>query len=253
MAASKKISSYTIGVGNKINFTFTDGTTASGVYNSKTGNKISGDADAPATFSVVGQAKVSQPTTSNIQNVSKLEPNNYVNNGAVSNDYKQQIANNVDSNKPDITACVKQRIKDIIGIFTAPFGLPTELPDIGNLPKTSLSDLFKQIGDGVKNGAIDLKNQIVGGIKGIKDAITSSIDVGDLSVSKFLGCDELAVSSANERKDLATSPIKQEQTQAAAVAKSTTSLQQKTEQKVEQKVQPVKSAQSNISTLTPVD
>ena len=241
-----------MGVGNKINFTFTDGTTASGVYNSKTGNKISGDADAPSMFSVVGQAKVSQPTTSNIQNVSKLEPNNYVNNGVVANDYKQQIATNVEGNKPDIAACVKQRIKDIVGIFTLPFGLPLELPD-ANLSKTSISDLFKQIGEGIKNSAVDLKNQIVGGIKGIKDAITSSIDVGDLSVSKFLGCDELAVSSANERKELATSAVKQEQTQASAVAKSTTSLQQKTELKVEQKVQPVKSAQTSISTLTPVN
>lgn len=250
--AAKNIESFNTSIGDKINFTFTDGTKASGIYNPKTGVKISGDASAPSVFSLTKQANVKQQTTQNLSNLQKLESKNYITNGQVSSNYKQNISSAVKQNEPDMSACIKQRLKDILGIFTLPFGLPLELPKLPTTQNKSIGEIFSSVGNDLKNAAKGIKDSIVGSIKGIADSIKSTIDIGDLSVSKFLGCDQLAVSSPTEKKEIAKSQVKQQQVTTKALQTSTTTLQTKAENKVTAQVEPVKTSQNNISSLTPV-
>lgn len=250
--AAKNIESFNTSIGDKVNFVFTDGTRASGTYNAKTGAKISGDASAPALFNLTKQANIKQQQTQNISNLQKLESKNYISNGELSPNYKQNINAAVKQNTPDISTCIKQRLKDILGIFTLPFGLPFELPKLPEVQNKSISEIFNKAGNDLKNAAKGIKDSIVGNIKSVADSIKSTIDVGDLSVSKFLGCDELAVSSPTEKKEIAKSQVKQEQVSNKAVQKSANSLQTKAENKVTSQVEPVKTSQGGVSALTSV-
>lgn len=250
--AAKNIESFYTSIGDKINFTFTDGTKASGIYNPKTGVKISGDASAPGVFSLTKQANVKQQTTQNLSNLQKLESKNYITNGQVSSNYKQNISSAVKQNEPDMSACIKQRLKDILGIFTLPFGLPFELPKLPTTQNKSIGEIFSSVGNDLKNAGKGIKDSIVGNIKGVTDSIKNTIDIGDLSVSKFLGCDQLNISSPTEKKEIAKSQVKQQQVSTKALQTSTSNLQAKTEKKVTIQVEPVKTSQGNISSLTPV-
>lgn len=250
--AAKKIESFTTSIGDKVNFTFTDGTKASGIYNPKTGVKISGDASAPSVFSLTKQANVKQQTTQNLSNLQKLETKNYISNGQVSSNYKQNISSAVKQNEPDMSACIKQRLKDILGIFTLPFGLPFELPKLPTTQNKSISEIFSSVGDDLKKSAKGIKDSIVGSIKGIADSIKGTIDFGDLSVSKFLGCDQLAISTPAEKKEISKSQVKQQQISDKALQTSSKNLQTKVENKVTTQVEPVKTSQASISSLTPV-
>lgn len=267
--ADKEIQSFTVKKwqGNLIRvwFKFTDGSTAIALYHKKTGKKDSGllpayyDAEnAPYFFDPKKQAQkkekqLKQATTSNLNNLQKLESNNFVQNNAPLPNYKDSIASAVNSNKPDMLACIGQKIKDIIGIFTLPFGLPLEIPNLPDIPKLSIGEIFNNVLNDLLGAALSVEQTVLGTISGITSSITSTIEIGDLSVSKFLGCDELAVSTPTQKKELATSPVKQQQVTTAAVQTSTTNLQAKAEKKVEQKVEPVKTAQKTVPAITQVE
>jgi len=246
-------------------FKFTDGTTAIALYDKKTGKKDPGvlpayydSQNAPETFSVKKQVQkkekqLKQTTTNNINNLQKLESNNFIQNNSAAPNYKDSISSAVESNKPDMLACIGQKLKDIIGIFTLPFGLPLEIPNLPDVPKVSIGEIFNNVLKELTAAAVSLEQTVFGTINDITTSITSTIVFGDLSVSKFLGCDELSVSTPTQKKELATSPVKQQQATAAAVQTSTTNLQTKTEKKVEQKVEPVKTAQQTVPAITKVE
>lgn len=255
--AEKKIQSFSTSISSggtlkRYTFVFTDGTKATGYYNSDN-LFVSGDSSAPPMFDPTKQANVKQNTTSNLKNLEKLESKNFVQNNKPAPDYKQNISSAVNSNKPDMLACIGQRLKDIIGIFTLPYGLPLEIPKAPNIPSASIGEIFANIGNQIVGAALSLKNSILGSINDIGTSITSTIEIGDLSVSKFLGCDELSVSTPAQKKELATSPVKQQQVTATAVQTSATNLQQKTETKVQEKVEPVKTSQQAVPAITQVE
>ena len=242
------IESFTTSVGGEITFKFKDGSSASATYNGE-GDKISGDSNAPQTFSATSQANIQLPKTSNITNVEQLTPSNFTTDGVKDASYKQDIGKAVNTNKPDMLACIGQKIKNIIGVFTLPFGLPLELPSV---PKVNISEIFNNVGKDLKNFAIGIEKNIVGSIKGIKDSITAGIHIGDLSVSKFLGCDNVQVSSPTQKKELATSPIVQQQTTDKALANSVDNLQIKAETLVDNATSSVTTTQSEIGSITNV-
>lgn len=185
-------------------------------------------------------------TTNNVKNTSELLPDKYITTVDGKKQpvasYKSQINTAVDKNKPDITSCIKQKIKAIIGAFTIP----------QPVPKAGVADALKDLGNQLKQAGKNIKDTVVNSVKGIKKAIQSTVDFGDLNASKFLGCDSLTVSTPYERKQLANSTTLQDQTTQVKLNQSTSNLQSKSVTMVQRRTSPITTGQSNIATLTTV-
>ena len=76
---------------------------------------------------VTSTLSVPKPTEE-LKNVETLNSKNLVGEGntPLPKEIKdQKIAEGVEKNTPGMAACIKEKIKDLIGVFTVPFGIPS--------------------------------------------------------------------------------------------------------------------------------
>lgn len=253
MAVQQKIKSFTTFIGNKISFLFADGTTATAVYDPVTGAKISGSANAPSVFSLKNIAKAVKFTVSTVKNLQGLLPTNFIIGDKAIAGYKEKIIKAVTFNKLDIINSVKNKIKDLLGIFNVGSAAVSQLPKLFNLQGTSLSDLAAKAGAQLKTARESITNLVKNSINSVKSSIQNTSDLGDLAVTKYKEVDNLAINNPLERKELAQSLIKQKQVEDAIVEQSSISLQEKVVKKVEIFTQPVETTQNIVSAITQVD
>lgn len=253
MAVQQKIKSFTTFIGNKISFLFADGTTATAVYDPVTGAKISGSANAPSAFSLKNIAKKIKSTVSTVKTLQSLLPINFISNNRLIAGYKDKIINAVTFNKLDILISVKNKIKDILGIFNAGSAIVSQIPKIVNLSGTSLSELATKAATQLKTARESISSFVKTNIKGVKDSIQNTVNLGDLALTKYAEVDKLAINNPLEKKELAQSLVKQKQVEDAIVEQSSISLQEKVIKKVEIFTQPVETGQNIISAITSVD
>jgi hypothetical protein len=253
MAVQQKIKSFTTFIGNKISFLFADGTTATAVYDPVTGAKVSGSGNAPNIFSLKNAAKAVKFTVSAVKNLQSLLPSNFVSGNKTIAGYKEKIIKAITFNKLDIIISVKNKIKDILGIFNAGSAVVSQLPKLFNLPGVSLSDLATKASAQLKTARESITNLVKNSINGVKTSIQNTSNLGDLAVSKYKEVDNLAINNPLEKKELAQSLIKQKQVEDTIVEQSSISLQEKVIKKVEIFTQPVETSQNIVSTITQVD
>lgn len=172
----------------------------------------------------------------------------------------QKIAEGVEKNTPGMAACIKEKIKDLAGVFTVPLGIPSfdqfKVPDINDAPNLSVKDAFKATFD-------DIKNTVKGTVNGIKDAFTfkkqqglDQIETGGLSLKKFLGCEEMDVDfTPRERKEAAEKPEIITKKEEEGVKKSQVALAAQADENVKQRTEPPaeKSKQEEVEALTDVE
>lgn len=253
MAVQQKIKSFTTFIGNKISFLFADGTTATAVYDPKTGEKVSGSANAPSTFSLKKIAKAVKTTVTTVKNLQSLLPANFISGTGLISGYKDKILKAVTFNKLDIILSVKNKIKDILGIFNAGAALVSQLPKLKNLSGTSLVDLATKAASQLKTVRESVTTFVKNNIKSVKTSIQNTSNLGDLAIAKYGAVDKLAINNPLEKKELAQSLVKQKQVEDAIVEQSSINLQDKVIKKVEILTQPVETSQNIISAITTVD
>ena len=170
----------------------------------------------------------------------------------------QKIAEGVEKNTPGMAACIKEKIKDLAGVFTVPLGIPSfdqfKVPDINDAPNLSVKDAFKATFD-------DIKNTVKGTVNGIKEAFTfkkqqglDQIETGGLSLKKFLGCEEMDVDfTPRERKEAAEKPEIITKKEEEGVKKSQVALAAQADENVKQRTEPPaeKSKQEDVKAITP--
>lgn len=253
MAVQQKIKSFTTFIGNKISFLFADGTTATAVYDPVTGAKVSGSANAPSVFSLKSVAKAVKFTVSTVKNLQGLLPSNFIVGDKVIAGYRDKILKAVTFNKLDLIIGVKNKIKDVLGIFNAGKTTLAQLPKLFNLQGVSLTELATKATAQLKTARETITSFVKTNIKSVKSAIQNTADLGDLAVTKYKEIDNLAINSPLEKKELAQSLIKQKQVEDAIVEQSSISLQEKAVKKVEILTQPVETSQNIISAITQVE
>lgn len=253
MAVQQKIKSFTTFIGNKISFLFADGTTATAVYDPNTGKKISGSANAPSVFTLKNIAKAIKTTVSTVKNLQGLLPSNFISGNSVIAGYKEKILKAVTFNKLDILNSVKNKIKDILGIFNAGSAIVAQLPKLTGLSGTSLSEIATKAASQLKTVRESVTSFVKNNIKSVKDSIQNTTNLGDLAISKYSEVDKLAINNPQEKKELAQSLIKQKQVEDTIVEQSSISLQEKAIKKVEILTQQVETSQNLISAITTVD
>ena len=180
-------------------------------------------------------------------------PINFISNNRLIAGYKDKIINAVTFNKLDILISVKNKIKDILGIFNAGSAIVSQIPKIVNLSGTSLSELATKAATQLKTARESISSFVKTNIKGVKDSIQNTVNLGDLALTKYAEVDKLAINNPLEKKELAQSLVKQKQVEDAIVEQSSISLQEKVIKKVEIFTQPVETGQNIISAITSVD
>jgi predicted HicB family RNase H-like nuclease len=114
----------------------------------------------------------------------------------------------IDMNMPQILGCIGDKIKDLLGIFTVSLGIPTF--DQFKLP--TLTGIGDSISEAFDQAFADIQNTATQTLEGIADALSfnrlnilNQQELGRLTLSKFLGCQEsLDITSkdkVNVRKD----------------------------------------------------
>ena len=209
---------------------------------------------------VTSTLSVPKPTEE-LKNVETLNSKNLVGEGntPLPKEIKdQKIAEGVEKNTPGMAACIKEKIKDLIGVFTVPFGIPSldqfKVPDLGDAKNLSIKDAFKATFEDIKNTA---KNTV----KGIKEAFTikkqnglDQVETGGLSLKKMLGCEEVPTEfTPRERKDFAEKPETVEKIEKESVKKSQVALATQADENVKQRTEPPaeKSKQEDVKAITP--
>ena len=199
--------------------------------------------------------------TEELKNVETLNSKNLVGEGnsPLPKEIKdQKIAEGVEKNTPGMAMCIKEKIKDLIGIFTVPFGIPSldqfKVPDLGDAKNLSIKDAFKATFD-------DIKNTVKDTVKGIKEAFTikkqnglDQVETGGLSLKKMLGCEEVPTEfTPRERKDFAEKPETVEKIEKESVKKSQVALAAQADENVKQRTEPPaeKSKQEDVKAITP--
>ena len=211
---------------------------------------------------VTSTLSVPKPTEE-LKNVETLNSKNLVGEGntPLPKEIKdQKIAEGVEKNTPGMAACIKEKIKDLIGVFTVPFGIPSldqfKVPDLGDAKNLSIKDAFKATFEDIKNTAKDT-------VKGIKEAFTikkqnglDQVETGGLSLKKMLGCEEVPTEfTPRERKDFAEKPETVEKIEKESVKKSQIALATQADENVKQRTEPPadKSKQEDVEGLTDVE
>ena len=201
--------------------------------------------------------------TEELKNVETLNSKNLVGEGnsPLPKEIKdQKIAEGVEKNTPGMAMCIKEKIKDLIGIFTVPFGIPSldqfKVPDLGDAKNLSIKDAFKATFD-------DIKNTVKDTVKGIKEAFTikkqnglDQVETGGLSLKKMLGCEEVPTEfTPRERKDFAEKPETVEKIEKESVKKSQVALAAQADENVKQRTEPPaeKSKQEEVPAITEVE
>lgn len=211
---------------------------------------------------VTSTLSVPKPTEE-LKNVETLNSKNLVGEGntPLPKEIKdQKIAEGVEKNTPGMAACIKEKIKDLIGVFTVPFGIPSldqfKVPDLDNAKNLSIKDAFKATFEDIKNTAKDT-------VKGIKEAFTikkqnglDQVETGGLSLKKMLGCEEVPTEfTPRERKDFAEKPETVEKIEKESVKKSQVALATQADENVKQRTEPPaeKSKQEEVPAITEVE
>ena len=191
----------------------------SGISNSIT-NTISGITDpfkrvealkAGVSQKILNTAKIPQETI-NLLNTDKLTSKNFIN-SATNQLIPPGIASlkrssAIDLNMPQILDCIGDKVKDLLGIFTISLGIPTldqfkvpPLTGIGN----SITEAFDQVFADIQNTATQTLEGIAGALSFNRLNILNQHELGNLTLSKFLGCESsLNITSrdkVNVRKD----------------------------------------------------
>ena len=175
----------------------------SGISNSVT-NTISGITDpfkrvealqANVSQKILNTAKIPQETI-NLLNTDKLTSKNFIN-SATNQLIPPGIASikrssAIDLNMPQILDCIGDKVKDLLGIFTISLGIPTldqfkvpSLTGIGN----SISEAFDQALTDIKNTTTQTLEGIAGALSFNRLNILNQHELGNLTLSKFLGCE----------------------------------------------------------------
>jgi len=201
--------------------------------------------------------------TAELSNVETLNSKNLVGEGNTplpETIKDQKIAEGVEKNTPGMAACIKEKIKDLAGVFTVPLGIPSfdqfKVPDINDAPNLSVKDAFRATFD-------DIKNTVKGTVNGIKEAFTfkkqqglDQIETGGLSLKKFLGCEEMDVDfTPRERNEAAEKPEIITKKEEEGVKKSQVALAAQANENVKQRTEPPaeKSKQEDVPTNTQVE
>lgn len=194
--------------------------------------------------------------TPELSNVESLNSKNLVGNNNTPLPTKikdQKIAEGVEKNTPGIKACLTQKIKDLAGVFTLPFGIPSfdqfNQPNINDVNPTGVFD--------------NLKNTFKSTVSGIKDMFKfkkqnnlDQVETGGLSLKKFLGCDEANVNftprervQAQKQPAIITNKIEAgtKESQVALADQANRNVQQRTEPPAE------KSKQTDVPVITDVE
>lgn len=133
--------------------------------------------------------------TSELANVEKLNSKNLVgdNNTPLPENIKdKKIAEGVDQNTPDIVDCITQKVKDLIGVFTVPFGVAS-LDQFNTSSIDSIGQAFTDSLASIKESFTNTVDGIKGMFKSKKQNNIDQVETGGLSLKKFLGCQEANV------------------------------------------------------------
>ena len=154
----------------------------------------------------------------------------------------QQITENVDKNTPGMSACIKSKIKDMLGVFTVPYGIPSldqfKVPTLADPPELDIKNTFKESFDNVKNTFKDTFNNIKNSFSLKKENSLNQIETGQLSLKKFLGCEETDVTfTKKDKRDILTNPAAVTQVTNTEVEKSKKALAEESKTLTEQRVE----------------
>jgi len=154
----------------------------------------------------------------------------------------QQIQENVDKNTPGMSACIKSKIKDMLGVFTVPYGIPSldqfKVPTLADPPELDIKNTFKESFNNVKNTFKDTFKNIKNSFSLKKENSLNQIETGQLSLKKFLGCEETDVTfTKKDKRDILTNPAAVTQVTNTEVEKSKKALADESKTLTEQRVE----------------
>lgn len=216
------------------------------------------------TFSTFSRPK----NTKELAKISKLNSKNFVKqvpdtNGNIIDTPKptkivdQEINAAVKENEPDIKNCITQKIKDLLGVFTVQFGIPSldqfNIPDI---PKISISKTFDNIKQNIKESYQSLKADIKSSLSILKSNNFDQIETGNLSLKKFLGCKDTKKDfTPRQRVEARKKPEIIQKTIDEETEKSVIAVTQQTKDNVKERTEPPedKSKQEEVSVITEVE
>jgi hypothetical protein len=208
---------------------------------------------------------IPEPTTE-LTNIQKLNSKNFIENttdtsGNIIEKSKpdvivnSDVAKGINENTSEITACITSKIKDLLGVFLVQFGIPSldqfDTPDISEISiKQSFQDALNTIKDTFNDT-----------LQGIKDMFKfknqnnlDQIETGNLTLKKFLGCENINVDfTPRERLAASKNPNITTELTTSEVVKSQEELTIQTKSNITQRVTPTQSEQEKVKTLTTVE
>lgn len=202
----------------------------------------------------VNTLSVPKPTDE-LANVESLNSKNLVdsdNQPLPSKIKDQKIAEGVDKNTPGIRECITQKVKDLAGIFTVSYGVPT----IDQFSSSNIGGSFTTAFENIKTTFTDTIDGIKNVFKRKKQNNLDQVETGGLSLKKFLGCEEANVNfTSRERVQAQTQPEIITEKIDSGTKQSQEALAEQANNNVEQRVQPPanKSKQVDVSVITAVE
>ncbi len=212
---------------------------------------------------------ISRPKYKNeLAKVSKLNSKNYITtttdaSGNIVEQSKpdkivnQEIEQAVVENEPDIKNCITRKIKDLLGVFTVQFGIPSlDQFNVPSTPGEPISKVFSGLKKNVKESYQSLKTQIKNSLSILKSNNFDQIETGGLTLKKFLGCTDTTKDfTPKQRIEARKKPEIVQKTIDEETEKSTIALTQQTKDNVKERVIPPaeKSKQEDIPDITDVE
>lgn len=202
----------------------------------------------------VNALSVPKPTDE-LANVESLNSKNLVdsdNQPLPSKIKDQKIAEGVDKNTPGIKDCITQKVKDLAGIFTVSYGIPT----IDQFSSSNIGGSFTTAFKSIKTTFTDTVSSIKNVFKRKKQNNLDQVETGGLTLKKFLGCEEANVNfTSRERVQAQTQPEIITEKIDSGTKQSQEALTKQANNNVEQRVQPPanKSKQVDVPIITEVE
>jgi len=152
-------------------------------------------------------------------------------------------------NTPSIADCIKQRVKDIIGIFTAPLGLFSVDQFKPTIPSISIADAFaKTLGD--------ITGAVTGTIDGISNLLNFKFlnqfnqqEAGRLTLGKFLGCDVDLKLTPRQKRDAQKLPNLTDEITKKETERSVAALKDQSIKETENRTADAPTGQDNFGNL----
>jgi len=202
----------------------------------------------------VNTLSVPKPTDE-LANVESLNSKNLVdsdNQPLPSKIKDQKIAEGVDKNTPGIRECITQKVKDLAGIFTVSYGIPT----IDQFSSSNVGGSFTTAFENIKTTFTDTIDGIKNVFKRKKQNNLDQVETGGLSLKKFLGCEEANVNfTSRERVQAQTQPEIITEKIDSGTKQSQEALADQANNNVEQRTQPPanKTKQVDVPIITEVE